>query len=92
MALANETATLSEVAAALGRTEGWLRRNWAKLAAEQGFPRKLPAGPVWPRQLVEMWCRSGGVIEQAAPSANDNAQSPPPDFKAAIHDFYGIEL
>lgn len=91
MALANETATLAEVAAALGRRESWLRRNWVKLADEQGFPRKLPCGPVWPRHQVELWCRTGGAVP-AAPTANDNSPSLPPDYVAAIHQHYGIEL
>lgn len=91
MALDAETATLAEVARAIGRSESYVRRNWVKLAEEQGFPRKLPCGPVWPRRLVELWCRSGGMLQQPQP-LNDNTGSPPPDYAAAIANEYGVEL
>lgn len=91
--LANETATLAEVAQALGRSESWLRRNWLRIHVEDGFPRKLPTGPVWPRQLVEAWCRSGGFAPPPAPaSANDNLLSDPKAaYRASLSQRYGVE-
>jgi hypothetical protein len=74
MPLSDETAPLPEVAAALGRTEGWLMRNWLKLHQAEGFPRKIPGGWVWPRRAVETWLRSAGACHDAMPlPANQNA-------------------
>jgi hypothetical protein len=70
--LSEETADLDEVAKALGRSPAWLRRNWSKIAREEGFPRKLPCGPVWPRRPVVAWLRAGGVITAMAEPTNDN--------------------
>ncbi len=71
--LSDETAGLSEIAAALHQSEGWVRRNWLSLHQKEGFPRKIPGGWVWPRRLVEAWLRSGGVLDDAGPlPANDN--------------------
>jgi len=64
MSLAHETATLEEVAAALGRRPSWLKRHWIKLSREEGFPRRLSTGWVWPRRAVEAWLRAGGRIEE----------------------------
>ena len=70
--LASETASLEEVAAALGRKPGWLMRNWLKLHVDKGFPRKIPTGWVWPRRMVEVWLRSGGAIAPLPMPANQN--------------------
>ncbi len=72
MSLIDRTAPLSEVAAALGKSEDWLRRNWLRFHREQGFPRKL-AGWVWPRRAVEIWIEAEGRAAEALPLAsNDN--------------------
>lgn len=72
MALSDETAGLDEVAAALGRPAEWLRRNWLKLHQQNDFPRKIPAGWVWPRRAVEVWLRSGGELQLPPLPANQN--------------------
>lgn len=88
--LTNETATVSEVAAAIGKSEGWLRRNWLPFHLEQGFPRKLSCGWVWPRRQVEAWLRAGGAAPVAIVPANDDL---PADAllhaSAALADRYG---
>jgi hypothetical protein len=73
MPLSDETATLEEVAAALGRKPQWLKRRWLALHLEKGFPRKLSTGDVWPRRQVEVWLRSGGVLVPQPVPANQNA-------------------
>ena len=88
--LSNETVGLDELAAALGRTPGWLRRNWLKLHLEQNFPRKIPAGLVWPRRAVESWLRSGG---QSLPlPANQNGAADYVDaYAEALKQRYGAQ-
>lgn len=81
--LSDETAQLDEVAAALGRSATWLRRNWLKLHAEQDFPRKIPAGWVWPRRAVEVWLRSAGQFAARPLPANDDGGLDPVDAAAA---------
>lgn len=87
--LADHTAPIGEVAAALGRSEVWLRRNWLKLALNDGFPRKHPSGWTWPRAAVEAWLRAAPPNEPLAGAqpgfTNDNA---PADLDAA----YGAAL
>lgn len=79
--LSDETAGLEEVAAALGRKPEWLRRNWLKLHQQEGFPRKIAAGWVWPRRSVLSWLRSGGFVQPVA--ANQNAAEFDPVMAAA---------
>ncbi|MBX3580102.1 MAG: hypothetical protein KF723_23105 [Rhizobiaceae bacterium] len=89
MALTDDTAPLAEVAAALGRSEIWLRRNWLKLALEHGFPRKHPSGWTWPRAAVAAWLKALPEPEQVEP-ANDNPfQSPEAAYRAALDARYG---
>ncbi|MER2536904.1 MAG: hypothetical protein ABTQ31_17260 [Rhizobiaceae bacterium] len=71
--LNSETASIAEVASALGRSEGWLRRHWLRLHQRDGFPRKISAGWVWPRRAVEVWLRSGGAAAPLPVPANDIA-------------------
>lgn len=61
MTLSAKTVAIGELAAALGRSEEWLRRHWRKLQAEAGMPPRVPGTWVWPRSLVEQW------IEQRLP-------------------------
>lgn len=70
--LANETASLDEVASALGKSPAWLKRNWLRFHQSNGFPRKIPAGDVWPRRAVEAWLRSAGQITAPPLPANEN--------------------
>lgn len=70
--LANETASLEEVASALGKPPAWLKRNWLKFHLTSGFPRKIPAGDVWPRRAVEAWLRSAGQLSALPLPANEN--------------------
>ena len=70
--LANETAGLEEVAAALGKTPAWLKRNWLRFHLATGFPRRIPAGDVWPRRAVEAWLRSAGQFSALPLPANEN--------------------
>jgi hypothetical protein len=75
MALSDDTAGLDEVAAAIGRSADWLRRNWLKLHEAENFPRKIPAGWVWPRRAVEVWLRSAGQIVAPPLPANDDGST-----------------
>lgn len=70
--LTNETATLQEVAAALGKSENWLKSKWLKLHQEENFPRKIACGWVWPRRQVEAWLRAGGMMPVVLAPANEN--------------------
>ena len=70
--LADKVAGLEEVAAALGRKPAWLKRNWLSFHERTGFPRKIPAGDVWPREAVEVWLRSAGCVAPAPLPANQN--------------------
>lgn len=72
MALSDEIAGLTEVAAAIGREPQWLQRNWLKLHQRENFPRKIPAGWVWPRRAVEVWLRSAGQSIARPLPANDD--------------------
>lgn len=89
--LSNETVGLSEVAAALGRSEGWVKRNWLRFYESHGFPRKIPSGWVWPRGAVVAWLRSGGLVPPAAQTliANDNAGDPVAAAAASLRERYG---
>lgn len=80
MQLCNDTVSIDELAAALGRRPSWLRRHWRRIHEEFGFPRKHPTGPTWPRQAVAAWLRAGGMNRDLATVpgaggaiANDNA-------------------
>jgi hypothetical protein len=75
MALSDDTAGLAEVAAAIGRSPGWLQRNWLKLHEQENFPRKIPAGWVWPRRAVEVWLRSAGQEQARLLPANDDGSA-----------------
>lgn len=74
MTLSDHTASLEEVAAALGVRPAWLRRHHRRLAEEGGFPRRL-AGPgwVWPRRLVAAWLAAGGHAASGAPAGAPSA-------------------
>lgn len=77
MPLSDETVGADEVAAAFGKSGGWLRRNWLKLHQAEGFPRKIPGGWVWPRRAVQTWLRSAGLMEELPLPANQNATRDP---------------
>lgn len=71
--LTDETATLDEVATAIGRSAAWLKRHWLRLHLSHAFPRKIAGGGfVWPRRAVEAWLRAGGAQPQALLPANEN--------------------
>lgn len=90
MSLTSEIAGIDEVAAALGRPEGWLRRNWLKLHEQHGFPRRHPSGWTWPRAAVAAWLRSGGFAAPEEAPANDNGSSDHlAAYQAALNDRYG---
>lgn len=90
--LADEVAGLEEVAAALGRPPAWLKRNWLKLHQREGFPRRIPAGDVWPRRAVEVWLRTAGL---AAPPLADNQNAagvdPVSAAAAMLRERYGAQ-
>ncbi len=65
--LRDAVADIEEVAAALGRSPQWLRRNWLSYAIKTGFPRKLPHTWVWPRRAVEAFLSQQ---RPAPPAAN----------------------
>lgn len=70
--LTNETACLEEVAAAIGKRPSWLKRHWRRFHEQTGFPRKIPAGDVWPRRAVEAWLRTGGQFDARPMADNQN--------------------
>lgn len=70
--LTNETASIEEVAAAIGKSPSWLKRNWRPFHERTGFPRKIPAGDVWPRRAVEAWLRTGGQFDVRPLADNQN--------------------
>lgn len=87
--LSNETATLEEVAAALGKSAVWLKRNWLRIHQDEGFPRKISIGWVWPRRQVEAWLRTGG-LQPVLVAANDDApQNALIAMSEALSDRYG---
>lgn len=72
--MANETMTLTELAAELNRSPATLRRSWQALHRRHGFPRPLPGlGLVWSRALVMCWIRAAGL--GLAQPANDDRLS-----------------
>jgi hypothetical protein len=77
VAVLNETAGLDEVAAALGKSPAWLMRHWLSFHRRTGFPRKIPAGWVWPRRAVELWLRSAGETPPLPSPANGNDPAGP---------------
>ncbi|GAA2871751.1 hypothetical protein GGQ99_000988 [Aminobacter niigataensis] len=81
--LSNETAGIEEVAAALGRTVGWVMRNWLRQHQLYGFPRRIPGTWTFPRRAVESWLRSGGQMPMPMP-ANQN-EGALPDMVAAAN-------
>jgi hypothetical protein len=88
--LTDETAPIEEVAAALGKTEDWLRRRWLKHHLETGFPRKLPDCWVWPRAAVAAWLRGGGASAPQLAASNDNpALDRDAAYRAALDAHYG---
>lgn len=78
MPLTDKLVKVDELAAALDRTEDWVKRNWLKLHLENGMPRKLSIGWSWPRRSLERWLEQGadGVIREDDPSETD---TPVPD-------------
>lgn len=69
--LINESASIDEVASAIGKSASWLKRHYARFSLEHGFPHPLPGGGWrWPRRAVELWLVAGGVIRSGA---NNNA-------------------
>src|SRR5690606_25216796 len=92
MSLSDETAGLSEVAAALGREPEWLKRHWMRLAERHGFPRRHPSGWTWPRAAVAAWLRAGGVTAAPGEHANDNVTTDlEAAYRAALSERYGGE-
>lgn len=90
--LTDETASLEEVAKAIGRKPAWLMRKWLKLHQEQNFPRKIPTGWVWPRRAVEVWLRSAGQFAPAPLPANQNGHEADAisAAAAALRQRYGV--
>lgn len=93
-ALAQDSAGIDEVAAALGRPVDWLRRNWLNINRRHGFPRKHPTGWTWSRAAVSAWLVAGGVVRpelvpanDAAPLHDDHATA----YTAMIEQAYGVQ-
>lgn len=91
--LGADTVGLAEVAAALGRSEGWVRRHWLAIHRDHGFPRKHPTGFTWPRLAVSAWLRSGGAAPRAFEPANDvsSGVDPAAAYMAELNRHYGVE-
>lgn len=92
--LVNDAVAIAEVAAALGRSESWLRRNWLMIFEEYGFPRKHPTGWTWPRGAVSAWLASGGFAPRMLEAANDvlPVSDPEAAYMAQLSRAYGVEL
>lgn len=87
-AFREDVAGLAAVAAALGRSQDWLRRNWLKIHREFGFPRKHPTGWTWPRAAVRAWLAAAPHGFEGP--ANDNAAPAPEEiWAAALDERYG---
>lgn len=82
--LTNDTASIEEVAEALGRSVGWVMRNWLRQHQKHGFPRRIPGTWVFPRRAVESWLRSGGQMPLPMAPANQN-EGVLPDLVAAAN-------
>ncbi len=70
--LSSHTVSIGDVAAAMGREEEWLRRNWRRLQRTHGFPRKIPGAARFPRAAVETWLTRGGAVPPVPEAANLN--------------------
>lgn len=57
--LSEKLVKLPELAAALDRSEDWIKRNWLRQHLEFGMPRKLAIGWSWPRAALERWLEEG---------------------------------
>jgi predicted DNA-binding transcriptional regulator AlpA len=87
--LQDDVCQIDEVAAALGRSPAWLRRNWVRIANEDGFPRRHPTGWTWPRAAVAAWLRGASSLPA---SANDNgAGDVSAAYEAALNQAYGVQ-
>ena len=78
------------MAAAIGKSPAWLKRNWLSFHQREGFPRRIPAGDVWPRRAVEVWLRTAGL---SAPPLADNQNAggdPVSAAAAALRNRYGV--
>lgn len=70
--LSEKLVKLPELAAALDRSEDWIKRNWLRWHTEHGMPRKLAIGWSWPRAALERWLEEGanGLVRvEPRPSA-----------------------
>jgi hypothetical protein len=63
--LQDDVCQIDEVAAALGRSPAWLRRNWVRIANEDGFPRRHPTGWTWPRGAGDVSAAYEAALNQA---------------------------
>lgn len=91
--LSADAVPIAEVAAALGRPESWLRREWLNIHQEFGFPRKHPTGWTWPRGAVAAWLASGGAAPRILEAANDVLPISDPEaaYMAHLSREYGID-
>lgn len=83
--LSEKLVKVPELAAALDRSEDWIKRNWLRLHMEQGMPRKLTVGWSWPRGALERWLEegAGGTPRQEIPSADPRPTIAPLDVVIA---------
>jgi len=77
--LSEKLVKLPELAAALDRSEDWIKRNWLRLHMERGMPRKLTVGWSWPRGALERWLEQGadGAIRQEPAPAERPREAAP---------------
>lgn len=85
--LAQSTVTIAELAAALGRSPVWLRRNWKRLHEKEGLPRMIPGGLTFPRGLVTAWLSAGGFVPVPRQADNENDGGDVADPVEAAHAF-----
>lgn len=87
--LESQVCTIGEVAAALGRSERYIRGNWRRLHRDNNFPRPLPGSDYarWSRFAVMAWLRSSGQSVETDDEPGDLVSQ----GRAAIHAELGVD-
>ncbi len=81
------TINAADIAAALGRSERWLKNNRRALELKHGFPAKLPGGAMWSRAAIETWLATYGKTETEKAAARADLVAAQ---KAVLEAAYGV--